>query len=65
MSEASFENVKAEARRMIDALPENATWDDVMYGIYVRQCVEAGLQDAETGDVVDVSDVRKRFGLVP
>ena len=30
-------NIKEEARRLIDKLPENSTWDDLMYEIYVRQ----------------------------
>jgi hypothetical protein len=36
-------NIKEEARRLIEKLPDNATWDDVMHEIYVRQAVEAGL----------------------
>ncbi len=35
-------SVKEEAKRLIDNLPENTTWDDLMYEIYVRQTVEAG-----------------------
>jgi hypothetical protein len=42
-------NVKQEARRLVDNLPENATWDDVMYEIYVRQASEAGLADSDAG----------------
>ena len=29
-------NIKEEARRLIDNLPEDSTWDDLMYEIYVR-----------------------------
>jgi predicted transcriptional regulator len=57
--------VKVEARRLVDELPENATWDDLMYRIYVRQAIEAGLEDSEAGRVVSVEDVRARFGLTP
>jgi flagellar biosynthesis component FlhA len=39
-------NVKQEARRLIDKLPDDATWDDVMHEIYVRQAIEAGLADS-------------------
>ncbi|MCR4411615.1 MAG: hypothetical protein NUV77_04210 [Thermoguttaceae bacterium] len=55
--------VKAEARRMVEELPEDATWEDLMYRIYVRQAVEAGLRDSEAGRTVEVDDVRHRFGL--
>ena len=30
-------NVKQEAQHLVDSLPDNATWDDLMYTIYVRQ----------------------------
>ncbi len=56
-------NVKEEARRLIERLPENVTWDDLMHEIYVRQSIEAGLSDSETGKVTNVAEVRARFGL--
>jgi predicted transcriptional regulator len=55
--------LKDQARRLVDELPEGATWDDLMYRIYVRQTIEAGLKDSEVGRTVDVSEVRARFGL--
>lgn len=56
-------NIKQEAHRLIEKLPENATWDDLMYEIYVRQAIEAGLADSEAGRTVDVKEVRAKFGL--
>src|SRR5690349_20234982 len=59
----SATNIKEEAKRLLEKLPDNLTWDDLMHEIYVRQSIEAGLADSETGKVVEVSDVRRRFGL--
>jgi len=59
----SAQNVKEEARRLVENLPEDVTWDDLMYRMYVRQAIEAGLADSEADRVVEVEDVRKRFGL--
>ena len=59
----SSTNVKQETRRLIDNLPENATWDDLMYEIYVRQAIEAGLADSEAGRTLDVQEVRAKIGL--
>jgi len=56
-------NIKQEAHRLIEQLPENATWDDLMYEIYVRQAIEAGLADREAGRTLDVQEVRAKFGL--
>lgn len=44
-------NIKEEARCLIDKLPENSSWDELMYKIYVRQTVEAGLDDSKAGRV--------------
>jgi hypothetical protein len=56
-------NVKQEARRLVDQLPEGATWDDVMYEIYVRQAIEAGLVDSDARRTHTIDDVRAKFGL--
>jgi len=61
----SMMNVKEEAKRLLEKLPEGITWDDLMHEIYVRQAIEAGLIDSEAGRVIDVNDVRARFGLEP
>ena len=63
MSETQSRDIKTEAIRLIKALPENATWDDVMESVYVRQCIDVGLADADAGRVVDVEEVRRKFGL--
>ena len=56
-------NIKQEAHRLLEKLPDKATWDDLMYQIYVRQTIEAGIKDSDEGRTVDVKEVRKRFGL--
>jgi hypothetical protein len=58
------ENIKNEAYRLLDSLPDEATWDDLMYRIYVRQAIEDGIKDSEAGQTVDVKDVRKKFGFL-
>ena len=63
MTDAVSGDIKSEAHRLIDTLPNDATWDDVMYRVYVRQCIDAGVQDADAGQMIDVDEVRRRFGL--
>ena len=55
--------VKHEARRLVEKLPDEATWDDLMYEIYVRQAIESGLNDSRAGRTTDVRKVRAKFGL--
>jgi hypothetical protein len=55
--------MKEEALRIVEGLPDDATWEDLQYEVYVRQAVEAGLKAAEEGRVVSVAEVRRRLGL--
>jgi predicted transcriptional regulator len=54
-------SIKEEAKKTIDLLPESATWDDIMYELYVKQKLEKGLQAAQEGRIVSHEDVKKRF----
>jgi len=63
MTDPATNDIRSEVRRLADDLPVDATWDDVMERIYVRQAIEAGRRDMAEGRVVDVSEVRRRFGL--
>jgi predicted transcriptional regulator len=56
-------DIKQEALHLVETLPDGATWDDLMYRIYVRQAVDAGLADSEAGRVLSVEEVRAKFGL--
>lgn len=55
--------IKEDAYRLIDQLPANATWDDLMREIYVREAIEKGLEDSYAGRIRDVKEVRKKYGL--
>lgn len=61
--DTSTTDIKEEARKLVDKLPDNSTWDDLMHEIYVRQAIESGLADSEAGRVTSVEQVRKDFGL--
>lgn len=54
---------KSEAHKLIDCLPENATWDDLMHEIYVREAIERGLADSRAGRTTGVQEVRSKYGL--
>jgi len=56
-------NVKEQMRDLIDDLPEEATWEDLMEQVYVRQSIEKGLKDSREGNTVDVTEVREKFNL--
>ena len=51
------ENIKQALTEMLQTLPDDCTWDDVMYLITVRQKIANGLAAAESGNVVDHDEV--------
>lgn len=55
--------IREEAKRLVEQLPDDATWDDLIYRIYVRQSIEAGLADIQAGRVLSTDEVRRRLGL--
>jgi len=57
------QDIKQAAHQLIDQLPENTTWDDVLYRMAVRWSIEIGLRESETGQGVDTETVRAEFGL--
>lgn len=50
-----------EAKRIIENLPEEATWDDIMYQLYVKEKVEKSLDEVEQGNIISHEDVKKRL----
>ncbi len=55
--------VREQARRLVEQLPDDATWDDLLYQISLCQAVEVGLEDCGAGRLVSVEEVRRRLGL--
>lgn len=54
-------NAKDTARHIIDHLPDQATWDDIMYEFYVKQKIEAGLKAADEGRTVPHDEAKRRL----
>jgi predicted transcriptional regulator len=58
-------SVKDEMRQMLDRLPNDLTWDDLIDSIRLRQAIEQGLRDIEEGRTVPHAEVMRRMGLEP
>ncbi len=55
--------VKTRALQLVRELPANSSWDDLMYRIYVRQKIEAGIADLQAGRTHSHESIRREFGL--
>lgn len=40
---------KEVTKQLIDYLPDHASWDEIMYKLYVRSKIEEGMADIEAG----------------
>ena len=51
---------KEEVRKMLERLPDDASFEDIQYHIYVREKIERGLKDIQEGRVLSQEDIEER-----
>ncbi len=56
-------HIKEEARRLVDELPENATWADFARLVFERQRVEEGIADLDAGIAWTSDEIREKLGI--
>ena len=57
--------VKEQVKRLLEQLPDDATWEDLQYAILIHQTVEAGAKVIVAGRFQTSEEVRERFKLSP
>jgi predicted transcriptional regulator len=50
---------------LVNELPEDTNWEELMYKIYVRQSIEEGLQDSEEGNTTPHEEIKKKYQPAP
>ena len=53
--------IKEEAQKMIKNLPDNCTYEDIQYHLYVVEKIQNGLNRAASGDVSSHKDAKDRM----
>lgn len=51
--------VKEETKKLLDTLPDDITWDDLMYELYVRSQIEEALIQEKNGEVLAHEEVER------
>lgn len=46
---------------LLEKLPNDVSYEDIQYHIYVRQKIERGLADVSTGRLLDEDEVDRRM----
>jgi predicted transcriptional regulator len=52
---------KQEAHKLIDQLPDNATWTDLAERARLLAAIERGIQAADRGEMASAEEVREMF----
>jgi hypothetical protein len=52
---------KEEVRKLLEQLPDNSSFEDIQYHIYVREKIERGLHEVEQGQVLSQEEVERRM----
>jgi predicted transcriptional regulator len=52
---------KQFVQRLLDELPDEATFEDIQYHIYVQEAVQIGLDAAARGELVDQEEIERRM----
>jgi predicted transcriptional regulator len=61
VKESGVSAIKEEAKRLVEGLPEDATWDDLIYQAYVKAKISKAIAAAEAGDVVSHEEAKKQL----
>jgi predicted transcriptional regulator len=56
-----MERPKEEVRKLLDVLPEEVSFEDIHYHIYVQEAIRRGLEAAERGELVDQEEIERRM----
>jgi len=54
-------SAKLEALKAIDGMPEEATWEEILYQLYVKKKLQAGTAAADEDRVIPHEQVKAMF----
>jgi hypothetical protein len=57
----AMSTAKEEARKILDSLPDGASFEDIQYSIYVRERIERARLEAGAGKLVDQEEIERRM----
>ncbi len=60
-NQSRMKTAKKEVQRILERIPDDSTFEDIQYHIYVREKIERGIKDVEEGRVLSRREVEKRL----
>lgn len=56
--------LKEEARKLVESLPDDATWEDFTRVVFERQMIEEGIADLEGSRTWTSDQIREKLGIL-
>lgn len=56
-----MKSAKKEVQKMLEQLPNDATFEDIQYHIYAIEKIERGLKDIKGKKTISQADIEKRM----
>ncbi len=56
-----MQTAKEEVIDLLNQLPDDSTFEEIQYHLYVRQKIQRGLQDVDQGKVKNQEEVENRM----
>lgn len=54
---------KQEAHNLVDALPDTASWEELIYQAALHRAIERGLAEADAGKLIPVEELLKEYEM--
>lgn len=52
---------KDEVRKLLDRLPEEASFEDIQYQVYVLDAISRGSEELDRGEAIEHEEVKRRL----
>ncbi len=56
-----MKTAKEEVKKILGTLPDDSSFEDIQYHIYVRSKIEQGLKDIEEGSILSLEEVERKM----
>lgn len=54
---------KQQAHKLIDELPDEASWEELIYQVALHRAIEKGIEEADDGQLIAAEDVLRSLNL--
>ena len=56
-----MQNVKEQVRELLEVLPDDVSFEDLQYHLFVREKIVQGVSDLDAGRVVSENEMEQNF----